>query len=210
MSPAASPIYRLARRRLIGPAIAFLAPLCAPAAADALQIAGNSTDPVNTEVLECASCTVTLTWTIVNTGVPQNAVATLGNMMEVVAPLIRTDYTNDVVQAGATTQGMAGQCGTTLGATSRCTVQATFNIRDADPFDQVSAVNDVGRFVVGIDFAWRVPTPNGGREEGSTYLPLEITVRDDATPEPAAWGLLVLGLGLAGAALRRRPREAGA
>ena len=210
MNRTTSPLSGVARGRLLGIAGGLVALLCTPGGAEAVQIAGNSTDPANTEILECLNCTVTLTWTIVNTGAPRDAAATLG-LREFVSPFIRTDYLNDVVQVGATTQGMAGQCGMTLAAASRCTVQAIYNIRDADPFDQGSAVNDFGQWVAGLDVNWRIGGPGGGADTGSVVLQREITVRDDAAPEPSAWSLMIVGLGIAGGALRgagaRRRRE---
>jgi hypothetical protein len=189
---------------LAAPVALALALICASTTAHAVQVDMRSTNPTVTRVMECLNCTVTFTWTIVNTGVPVNAPATL-TFLESVGPFFGTDIDNDVLQEGQTTQGMAGQCGATLAAASSCTVQAIYNVRDGDPFDRDPAV-DFGKWTAGFALTWSVPLPGGGVEQQTIINgQKQVEVMDDEmVPEPGAWAFVTLGFALLGAAARLR------
>jgi len=189
-------------RTMFGSGIAALMLLLAAPGAEALQIAvqGPTQD---TRVMECLNCTVTLTFTIVNTGIPDNTTASLSTISESVDPNTG-DTRYDVLQTGDTTQGMTGQCGRNLAARASCTVQAVFNVGDADPFDTRDPTNDYGRWAAGIGFGWAVSTGPGMTQSGVADAFSFVRVTDQPVPEPRAWALMLLGLGLAGAHMRRR------
>lgn len=53
-------------------------------------------------------------------------------------------------------------------------------------------------------FRW-YDTNNGGSDHGMAVDNLSITAVSAAIPEPASWAMMILGLGFAGGALRRKP-----
>ncbi|HXA38392.1 MAG TPA: PEPxxWA-CTERM sorting domain-containing protein [Phenylobacterium sp.] len=178
-----------------------------------IQIFG---DPI-INVDECTDgCQLSLLFQVRNNGLV-NSVISLGLMTTTVEGVPGTDITNDVLTAGPTGQAFPGSCGTALEAFQSCFINAQFNVVDADPFDQDhdDAHADWGAWLVQLHVPWVVPqppcdparSPTGDVCSGTQASPFyDVHVNDDRAPvpEPGAWALLILGAGLAGAALRRR------
>lgn len=172
----------------------------------------NPTKPV--QALECAppGCVLQVLYQVTNQGFDPITLTFTQH-----ADALHGDTANDVLKPG----GFVGAhpCGFRLAPISPCDVIAEFIIFDADPDDAADPDTDpdFGLWLASITVDWTfaagVGCPSYAKTcSGSTQSPfLRVDVLDDpftpdGAPEPAAWGLLVVGLGLAGGRLRRRVR----
>jgi hypothetical protein len=157
-------------------------------------------------VQECLNCSGTVTFTVTNTGVPDDLPASY-TIVPLLAQVVGTDTENDVVQwGGVVAPAAAGDCdAASLPAASSCALTIRLNIRDADPSDVDHPPDDFGRWTAGFRLNWEITRPNGSKASGRPFSgSIRIDVTDQPVPEPGAWALLLLGLGAAGAAARLR------
>lgn len=187
-------------------ALALIAATAAFGVARADQV--EVSDPPIVKVMESRLAAVTLDYEIVNTGTPKFEAIKLGPITEEVEPF-DGDTKYDVV-----TDDTVIGCGDPLGVGKSCTLKAIFFILDGDPFDSHLTTDDVGSWFADIRVPWAsaaVDKDGKPLDSGVAFGVDIIKVSDTpvgGAPEPATWAMLLVGFGVAGAALRRRPRHA--
>lgn len=162
------------------------------ARADQIRIS----QPKDQVVMETPLGVQAVIFQIQNTGAPHFAPVTFGPITESVLP--RSGDTNlDIIMSDITVG-----CDAILLPSKSCTLTASYDILDADPFDEDEAdPGDPGAtWYFRIDVPW-TDTLGGS---GTAHKLVIITVIDDPVPEPTTLSLLGTGLlAFAGVARRR-------
>jgi hypothetical protein len=193
-------------RNGVGPAWAvalLLGLVLAPSAAMAArQIDVSDGMPKTLRVQECLDCSVTVDFRLTNTGVPDDLQAAYMFNPEVLP--LRGDTANDVARFNSIVTGFDGACGDFLLPAKACIVRVKLDIRDADPRDVDSPLDDEGVWDLKADVFWGIPRADGSMATGDTTAHATIIVTDQPVPEPGAWLLMLTGLAALGVTARRR------
>jgi hypothetical protein len=181
---------------LVGALLAGLV-LAPGAALAARQIDVSDGTPNPLRVQECLDCSVTVDFTLTNTGVPDEKEA--GYMFNPEVLPLRGDTANDVARFNSIVSGFKGACGAFLQPAKSCIVRVKLDIRDADPRDVDVPKDDEGVWDLKADVFWGIP--DGAT--GDTTAHGTVIVTDQPVPEPGAWLLMITGLAAVGGAARR-------
>ncbi len=95
------------------------------------------------------------------------------------------------------TQGPAGSTTTASRNGSGSVVRADFGANGLEAANQTSATYIFRTNAINYNFGGTFTTQDGSVAQRANFQPIGV-------PEPATWGMMILGLGLAGAAMRRR------